>query len=87
MQQYTNFTIGDDFTSTPLIATIPAGATNTTVRVPVMSDNIVEGDEMFSISLNVSSSLGPGIVSGSVTRATGIIVDSSGKLKYLQRHY
>ena len=44
-----------------------------------MSDNIVEGDEMFSMSLNVPSSLDPGIVAGSVTSATGIIVDSSSK--------
>ena len=70
---------GDDFTSTPLTATIPAGATSTIVRVPVMSDNIVEGDEMFSMSLTVPPSLGPGIVAGTVTSATGIIVDSTGK--------
>ena len=44
-----------------------------------MSDNIVEGDEMFSMSLNVPPSLDPGIVAGSVTSATGIIVDSTGK--------
>ena len=67
----------DDFTSTPLTATIPAGATTATVRVPVMSDDIVEGNEMFSMSLNVPPSLGPGIVAGSVTSATGIIVDST----------
>ena len=42
-----------------------------------MSDNIVEGDEMFSMSLNVPSSLGPGIVAGTVSSATGIIVDST----------
>ena len=44
-----------------------------------MSDNIVEGDEMFSMSLNVPPSLGPGIVAGSVTSATGRIVDSTSK--------
>ena len=76
-----------DFSSTPLTATILAGATTTTVRVPVMSDNIVEGDEIFSMSLNVSSSLGPGTVAGSVTNAIGIILDSTSKLKHLQRHY
>jgi len=42
-----------------------------------MSDNIVEGDEIFNMILNVPSSLGPGIVAGSVTDATGIIVDST----------
>ena len=68
------FTEGTDFISAPLNATFPAGATTTTVRVPVMSDNIVEGDEMFSMSL---SPIGPGIVAGSVTSATGIILDST----------
>jgi len=72
-----NFTKGTDFTSSRLTATILAGATITTVRVPVMSDNIVEGDEMFSMRLTVPSSLSPGIVAGSVTSATGIIVDST----------
>ena len=73
------YTEGSDFTSTLVTVTIPAGATTTTVRVPVISDNIVEGDEMFSMSLTVPPSLGPGIVAGSVTSATGIIVDSTGK--------
>ena len=71
--------VGDDFNTTSLIATIPAGATNTTVRVAVTNDNIVEGDEMFSMSLNVPSSLGPAIIAGSVTSATGIIIDTTGK--------
>ena len=42
-----------------------------------MNDDIVEGDEMFNMSLTVPSSLGPGIVAGSVTSATGIILDST----------
>ena len=70
---------GDDFNTTPLIAMIPAGATDTTVRVAVTNDNIVEGDEMFSISLNVPSSLGPGVVAGSITNATGSIIDTTSK--------
>jgi len=61
------------------MAIFSPGATTTTVKVPVMSDNIVEGDEMFSMSLSVPSSLGPGIVTGSITSATGIIVDSTSK--------
>ena len=79
---------GNDFNTTPLIATIPAGATNTTVRVAVINDNIVEGDEMFIMSLNVPSSLGPGVVAGSVTSATGIIIDSSRiRVRFTQRQY
>ena len=49
------------------------------MRVAVTNDNIVEGDEMFTMSLNVPSSLAPGIVAGSVTSATGIIIDTTSK--------
>ena len=46
-------------------------------------DNIVEGDEMFSVNLNVPSSLGPGVVAGAVSSAIGIIIDSSSKTNNL----
>ena len=72
------FIAGNDFNTAPLTATIPAGATNTTVRVAVTDDNIVEGDEMFNMSLYVPSSLGPGIIAGSRTSATGTIIDTTG---------
>ena len=79
---------GNDFNTTSFIATIPAGATNTTVRVAVTNDNIVEGDEMFSMSLNVPSSLGPGVIVGSVNSATGVIIDSSRiRVRFTQRQY
>ena len=42
------------------------------------NDNIVEGDEMFSMSLDVSSYLGSKIVAGLITNATGIIIDTTG---------
>ena len=69
----------NDFNTTPLTATIPAGATNTTVRVAVTDDDIVEGDETFSMNLTVPSSLAPRITAGTVTSAIGIIIDSSSK--------
>ena len=74
--------------TTPFTATIPAGATNTTVIVAMTDDNIVEGDEMFIMSLTVPSSLAPGIVAGSVTIATGVIIDSSKvKVRFKQDQY
>ena len=79
---YCKFTELVDFNSTPITVTIPARATITTVRVPVMSDDIVEGDEMFSVEL---SPLGPGIVAGSITIAIGIIVDSTSKNNFCFR--
>ena len=82
------FNTGNDFNTTLLFVTIPAGATNTTVRVTVTNDNIVEGDEMFSMSLNVPPSLGPGVVAGSITSATGVIIDSSRiTVKFTQKQY
>ena len=57
------------------------------MRVAVTDDNIVEGDEMFTMSLNVPSSLAPGIVAGSVTSATGIILDSSSKTGFYYKFY
>ena len=51
-------------------------------------DDIIEGDEMFSMSLNIPSSLGPGIVAGSRTNATGIIIDSSSiKVRFTQTQF
>ena len=43
------------------------------------NDNIVEGDETFSMSLNIPSSLGPQIIVGLVSSTTGTITDSSSK--------
>ena len=46
--------------------------------VAVTDDNIVEEDEMFTMSLTVPSSLGPEIIAGSVTNATVTIIDTTG---------
>ena len=61
---------------------------STTVRVAVTDDNLVEGKEIFNMSLNVPSSLGPGIVAGSRASATGIITDSSRiRVRFAQTQY
>ena len=51
------------------------------VNIPVTDhdDNIVEGDETFSMGLTVPSSLGPGITTGTITSATVTIIDTTGK--------
>ena len=50
------------------------------------NDNIVEGDEMFSMSLKVPSS--PGIVAGSLMTATGVIIDTSEiSVRFAQAQY
>ena len=51
-------------------------------------DNIIEENEIFNMSLNVPSSLGPGIIAGSCTSATGIIIDSSRiRVRFTQTQY
>ena len=72
-------TIGNkiDFNSTTQNVMITAGTNSSTVNIAVINDNIVEGDETFTIILNVPVS--PGILAGDITMATAIIIDTSSK--------
>ena len=79
MYSYCLHTDYGDFDAFLLIATIPAEATNTTVKVAVTDDNVVEGNETFYMNLKVPSSLAPGVVAGTNSSALGIIIDSSSK--------
>ena len=49
------------------------------VRIPVISDNIVEGSERFNLLLTVPSSLAPAIRAGNRNTAVGVITDSTSK--------
>ena len=73
------FLSGDDFNSVTQTATIAAGTNSSMVNIPVINDNIVEGDETFNMSLTVPSSLGLGIRTGTITNVTVTIIDTSGK--------
>ena len=42
-------------------------------------DNIVEGIERFNMDLHIPSVLAPAVITGSVTSATGIIIDTTSK--------
>ena len=61
--------------------TIINGTNSTTVNIPVIDDDIVEGDEMFNITLSLPSSLnGAGVVLANdhdIVSATGIIIDTT----------
>ena len=76
-------TLGNDvdFNSTMQTVTIINGTNSTTVNIPVIDDDIVEGDEMFNITLSLPSSLnGTGVVLASdndIVSATGIIIDTT----------
>ena len=71
---------GDDFNSATQTATITAGSSSSTVNIAVVNDNIVEGDETFTMNLNITVS--PGIMAGAITMATATIIDTSSKLQY-----
>ena len=47
------------------------------VSVPVINDNIAEGNEEFDLMLTVLSSLGPEITAGGRNTAVGVITDST----------
>ena len=66
-----------DFDTVIQTVTIFAGLTSSTVNIPVINDNIVEGNETFSMSLSVPSSLGPKVTTGTITSAIVAIIDTS----------
>ena len=70
-----------DFDSAQRIATISAGSTIGAVNIPVVNDNIVEGNETFNMSLTVPPSLGPRIKADVITSATATIIDTSSELR------
>ena len=76
-------TLGNDvdFNSTMQTVTIINGTNSITVNIPVIDDDIVEGDEMFNITLSLPSSLnGAGVVlanDNDIVSATGIIIDTT----------
>ena len=76
-------TLGNDvdFNSTMQTVTIINGTNSTTVNIPVIDDDIVEGNEMFNITLSLPSSLnGAGVVlanDSDIVSATGIIIDTT----------
>ena len=73
---------GNDFNSATQTITIVAGTNSSMVNIPVTDDDIVEGDETFSMSLTVLSSYGPGITTGTITSATVTIIDTSSELHH-----
>lgn len=49
-------TAGEDYIKQNVTVTIPANEINYTLRVPLLDDSIVEGDEYFSIRLFTTDS-------------------------------
>ena len=57
------------------------------VRVPVINDNIVEGSERFDLMLIVPPSLAPAITAGVRNTAVGVITDSTSKHEMIQKSF
>ena len=68
-----------DFNTAPLTATFASGMTMSSVSVPVIRDDIVEGVEQFAALLMIPPSVGRGITATSGNAAIGIIIDSTSK--------
>ena len=68
-----------DFNTAPLTATFASGMTMSSVGVPVVRDDIAEGNEEFDLMLTVPPSLAPSITAGGRDTAVGIITDSTSK--------
>ena len=60
-------------------AKIVAGTSGSMVNIQVMDDKIVEKNETFDINLNIPPELSPGVVAGSIARATVTIIDTTSK--------
>ena len=71
-----------DYTSAPITATFPAGATTTTIDVPVTRDNIAEQPETFGLSFTIPSSLSDVVTPGTITSAEGTITDDTCKMLF-----
>jgi len=71
-----------DYTSTPITATFPAGATTTTIRVPVTRDNIAEQPETFDLSFTIPQQFTSVVDPGTITTAVGNITDSTSKISF-----
>ena len=71
---------GIDFDSTPIMVTFNSGDNQKMVNVSVTCDKLVEGTEMFNITLSIVSVSRDDVVVklGHASIATGVIIDSTG---------
>ena len=72
-----NVTGGDDYTAGPYDVTFAAGETSVSFDVPIIDDNILEEDEMFTLII-VPTSLPADVTRQGNVRTTVTIVDNEG---------
>ena len=68
-----------DYTSGPYTVTFPAGSTTATFNVPIIDDNILEGNEYFILTID-ETSLPTDVTRGTPGEATVTIVDDDCEL-------
>ena len=71
---------GVDFNSDAVVATFQPNQQSTTVRIPIVCDTEVEGNERFNLTLTTN----PPVMLGARNTAIGVIQDSTGTLLF---HY
>ena len=67
-----------DYNSGPYPVTFPAGLTSVTFDIPITDDNILEGNENFTLTID-QSSLPTNVNPGDPGEATVTIVNDDGK--------
>ena len=73
---YIHYT-GNDYGSGPYTVTFPTGETTAFFIVTIINDNLLEGNERFTLALN-DLSLPRGVTVGHIAEAAVTITDSDG---------
>ena len=66
---------GVDYASGPYSVTFPAGVTSASFDVPINDDNILEGNEIFKFTIDLSSLLGDVTASNPLQAAVTVADD------------
>ena len=75
----TSLTGGSDYEGESFSVTFPAGVNVITFNVPIISDDIAEFDETFTLALEIpSASAAMGVIKGSPDTATVNIMNEEG---------
>ena len=70
------YTLESDFVGTTITIAISPGDTSAVISIPIINDDVLEGDERFDIVLQPQ---GNGVTTGSSRQATVIIANDDGE--------
>ena len=73
-----------DYGSGPYIITFPPGRVNSSLTIPITDDIVLEGNEMFNLTVRVTSALILSrVTTGNVSQVTVNILDNDRMLYYV----